>query len=153
MRFVPMNEWSKDHFSLLAYVETCCVDGQGILDHDRMRTNIPRHPGMAGPRIAMLPRGEGPYKYPTRLRDGKVEADHDEARTLLESIVKRHDEDALRTCVEARWDNDACEAVRALLSHQAELETIVQSFYTCPPTGIRADCPIHKLVAVLNERH
>jgi hypothetical protein len=40
----------------------------------------------------------------------------DEARTLLESIVKRHDEDALRTCVEARWDNDACEAVRALLS-------------------------------------
>jgi hypothetical protein len=59
------------------------VDGQGILDHDRMRTNIPRHPGMAGPRIAMLPRGEGPYKYLTRLRDGKVEADHDEARTLM----------------------------------------------------------------------
>jgi len=67
MRFVPMNEWSKDHFSLLAYVETCCVDGQGILDHDRMRTNIPRHPGMAGPRIARLPRGKGSYKYPGRF--------------------------------------------------------------------------------------
>jgi len=78
MRFVPMNEWGKDHFSLLAYVETCCVDGQGILDHDRMRTNIPRHPGMAGPRIARLPRGKGSYKYPTRLRDGKIEKGHDD---------------------------------------------------------------------------
>jgi hypothetical protein len=81
MRFVPMNEWGRDHFSLLAYVETCCVDGdkgQGMLDHDRMRTNIPRHPGVAGPRVAMLPKNEGPYKYPTRLRDGKVEDEHDD---------------------------------------------------------------------------
>lgn len=82
MRFVPMNEWGRDHFSLLAYVETCCVDGnkgQGVLDHDHMRTNIPRHPGMAGPRIVMASREEdfNPYKYSTRLRNG-VEPEGDD---------------------------------------------------------------------------
>ena len=78
MRFVPMAEWGKDHWSLLAYVETCCVDGDGTLDRDRMRTNHRRHPGLVGPRIVSsgLLR-DRPFKHPTRLREG-VELDHDD---------------------------------------------------------------------------
>lgn len=36
---VPIEQFGKDHWSLLAYIETCCVDGSGELVHDRMRTN------------------------------------------------------------------------------------------------------------------
>ena len=82
MRTVPMVEWGKDHWSLLAYVETCCVDTKGVLDHDRMRTNVLRHPGLVGPRVAMIfnalvGSGTKPYRYPTRLRNG-TEPEHDD---------------------------------------------------------------------------
>jgi hypothetical protein len=42
-----MATWGKDHWSLLAYVECCCVDGRsgvGTLDKRRLRTNEHRHP-------------------------------------------------------------------------------------------------------------
>ena len=78
MRIVPMAEWGKDHWSLLAYVETCCVDTKGVMDHDRMRTNVLRHPGLVGPRMSMFAGlGDRPYKHPTRLRDG-TEPGHDD---------------------------------------------------------------------------
>lgn len=47
-RIIPMSEWGHDHWSTLAYVETCVVDNRGFLDSRRMR-------------------GEGD-RYPTRLR-------------------------------------------------------------------------------------
>jgi len=37
----PVHKFGKDHWSLLAYVECCCVDGRdgvGALDHARMRS-------------------------------------------------------------------------------------------------------------------
>lgn len=41
---IPIEQWGKDHWSLLAYVETCCVDDKGRLNGDYMRINYSRHP-------------------------------------------------------------------------------------------------------------
>lgn len=43
---VPIEQFGKDHWSLLAYIETCCVesfDECGQVIHDRMRTNPDRN--------------------------------------------------------------------------------------------------------------
>lgn len=48
----PVEKFGKDHWSLLAYVESCCVDGasgQGQLRRDRMRCNPQTHRMVAGP--------------------------------------------------------------------------------------------------------
>jgi len=48
----PVEKFGKDHWSLLAYVESCCVDGtngRGHLRRDRMRCNPKSHRLMAGP--------------------------------------------------------------------------------------------------------
>ena len=52
----PMSEWGKDHWSTLAYLETCCVDNDGYLDNRRMNSD-----------------GEA---YPTRLRGNTPETPH-----------------------------------------------------------------------------
>lgn len=47
MRTVAVAEFGKDHWSLLAYVETRCVDaaqGMGRLERSRMRCNPQSHP-------------------------------------------------------------------------------------------------------------
>lgn len=47
---IPMSRWGKDHWSMLAYAETLCVDGQpgtkgvGKIDHRRVRCNPAVHP-------------------------------------------------------------------------------------------------------------
>lgn len=41
---IPLERWGKDHWSLLAYIETCSVDHQGKLSFDRMRCNRETHP-------------------------------------------------------------------------------------------------------------
>ena len=45
---IPMQDFGKDHYSLLAYVETLCVDsskgGVGEIDKRRVRCNPRRHP-------------------------------------------------------------------------------------------------------------
>lgn len=64
MRRVQETEFGKDHWSLLAYVETRCVDGvQGLaqLERNRMRCNPKSHPLLAA---------RAPWKaeYGSRLR-------------------------------------------------------------------------------------
>lgn len=48
MKTVQVLDYGKDHWSLLAYLETLCVDstkkGVGEIDKRRMRTNEKRHP-------------------------------------------------------------------------------------------------------------
>jgi hypothetical protein len=48
MRKVPIADWGKDHWSMLAYIETLCVDsrlkGVGEIDKRRVRANGDRHP-------------------------------------------------------------------------------------------------------------
>lgn len=69
---IPIARWGRDHWSSLAYVETCLVDGSGEPDPHRMRTDLRLHPLMGH---SLSPRGT---EYPTRLCDGGVAHDHDD---------------------------------------------------------------------------
>jgi hypothetical protein len=70
----PVAEWGKDHWSTLAYAETCCVDnghgGVGRLSIVRMRCDADRHP--------LLAHSGSRGKFPTRLKGGVGLADHDD---------------------------------------------------------------------------
>lgn len=81
MKNIPIAEWGKDHWSLLLYVETRCVDYNGTLDFDHLRDKL----GRGNHR----PHG---YKwkpdYGTRLKGYFVEGgENDKARQL-----KQHDD-------------------------------------------------------------
>jgi hypothetical protein len=60
-RHVTIDEFGKDHWSLLAYVETCIVDKKGAhgvpmvgeIDRDKIRCNGDRRSHLFGPRVAM----------------------------------------------------------------------------------------------------
>jgi hypothetical protein len=44
-KFVPIEQWGKDHWAMFSFVETECVDNHGRLNGDHMRINYARHPG------------------------------------------------------------------------------------------------------------
>ncbi len=67
---VPMADWGKDHWSVLAYVETCAVEQQ-TLDRRRLRINPKRHPLLA--HISWDNRD-----YPTMLGRGATLGNHDD---------------------------------------------------------------------------
>jgi len=65
---VNVKDFGKDHWSLLAYVEDCCVnsqEGTGELDRLRMRCNSERHPLLVAFRGPM---GKWQESYGTRLK-------------------------------------------------------------------------------------
>ena len=66
---VPVDLWGVDHWSTLLYLETRCVDYDGIPQKDNMRCHRGRHPLYA--HIGGAP-------YPTRLKGGGVLTDHDD---------------------------------------------------------------------------
>lgn len=85
--YVPMNQWSKDHWSTLAYVETVMVDCAGfqIGADPRMRSNR-RHTRVMQEECAR-PKRTSKVRSPcltmdpsqgTRLKDGTVLAGHDD---------------------------------------------------------------------------
>ncbi len=47
MKCIPVEQFGKDHWSMLVYMESCCVDLQGVLDKRRMRCNKRTHPMMS----------------------------------------------------------------------------------------------------------
>lgn len=50
-KVLGIEEFGRDHWALLAYVETLCVDGQGgigVIDRRRMRCNRDTHPMLCG---------------------------------------------------------------------------------------------------------
>lgn len=57
---IPPERWGKDHLSTLLYVESCVVDGVGMLDERHLRT------------------GSRTSDYPTRLCDGMLIEGHDD---------------------------------------------------------------------------
>lgn len=67
MKHVPMADWGKDHWSMLAYVETLCVDattarkGTGEIDWAKCRVNEKKHPLLARNSVRFKP------EYGTRL--------------------------------------------------------------------------------------
>ena len=72
---VPIEDWGKEHWSLLAYVETCVVDKKGgydvpmvgEIDRDRIRCNGNKRPELFGPRVTIASPKWKP-DYGTRLK-------------------------------------------------------------------------------------
>lgn len=50
-RPVPVEMWGKDHWSTFGYIETRCVDHDGVPDREHMRCDTDLHPGLAGTQI------------------------------------------------------------------------------------------------------
>jgi hypothetical protein len=67
---VPMSRWGKDHWTVLAFLETRAVDYRGMLDHDRMRCDRGRHPVfyLAKKRVIAMGTDADGARYPTRLK-------------------------------------------------------------------------------------
>ena len=85
---VPIDQWGKDHWSTLAYIESRCVDHKGVLSNAHLRTNVGRHPlfvarGFGSP-------GDG-SRYPTRYKDGSgalsLIEDHDDWDCLYDMLL------------------------------------------------------------------
>lgn len=60
---VPIEDFGKDHWSLLAYIKTRCVDYKGVLDIKHMRT---KNPALASTASIFGPQQWKP-EYGTRL--------------------------------------------------------------------------------------
>lgn len=67
---IPVERWGKDHWSMLAYVETRAVDYGGKVDPRHLREN----PLVSPPRGNPMPSNE----HPTRLVDGEKVSPHDD---------------------------------------------------------------------------
>lgn len=91
VRTILTTDWGKDHWSLLAYVESVCVDANGWLVGDRMRCNPRRHREFLGKRsLAFGPSWDA--KYSTRLKGHtenkpRQEIGHDDWDCLNDLIV------------------------------------------------------------------
>ncbi len=72
MRVIPIDEFGRDHYSLLLYVESVCVDCKGVPDLRRVRCNEKTRPYMV----------DGHRKWDelnaTRLRGDKRQPKHDD---------------------------------------------------------------------------
>lgn len=77
MRRVSINEFGKDHFSTLLYVESRNVDYTGQIDREKMRCNPDGEHGMLQGGRASFGRGWDD-KYSTRLADGSQLSGHDD---------------------------------------------------------------------------
>lgn len=74
MKHIPIDKWGRDHWSTLLYIESICVDGDGVPVAERMRQWAGR-PCRGKLRHAA---GPMPSTHPTRLKDGTEIHDHDD---------------------------------------------------------------------------
>ena len=82
--FVPMDRWGKDHWSTLAYAETCAVDNSGALENARLRCNSCLHrPFVYVDGLGVMHDGSA---YPTRLKDGELQ-NHDDWSCLDDAVA------------------------------------------------------------------
>jgi hypothetical protein len=73
---ISITQFGKDHWSTFAYIEVRCVDNDGKLDKDHLRTDIDIHPLLIGETKNRF--GIDPRKYPTRLKDNVELHNHDD---------------------------------------------------------------------------
>ena len=80
---IPIDQWGKDHWAALAYIESRCVNHKGVLKNPHMRTHAGRHP-------LMIARGFGTpgdgSRYPTSHKGG-VLPDHDDWDCLYDIVL------------------------------------------------------------------
>ncbi len=72
-------KWGKDHWSLLAYFETRCVDFSGSIEFVRMRINPKFHPVRSG---------DWHSSYGTRLNDGSIPNSNHDDYDVMEELEK-----------------------------------------------------------------
>lgn len=75
----PIERFGKDHWSLLAYIETCCVDHAGRIDYRRIRVNPNTHPMLA---IGQFSPRKWEPTYSTILNDSTLIYGHDDVDCL-----------------------------------------------------------------------
>lgn len=81
--YIPIELWGKDHWSTLAYLETCAVDYRGLVDNRRMRCNPRLHRKFAHfDYLGVIVDGS---RYPTRTKTGEIQR-HDDW-SCLEDLV------------------------------------------------------------------
>jgi hypothetical protein len=90
--YIPVSKWGRDHWSTLAYVETRCVDYDGVIRNERMRCN---------PRVhrEFMHGGDG-RNHPTILAGGETVDRHDDWSCLEDA--------AAAGFVEVEFDTDDC---------------------------------------------
>lgn len=69
--------FAKDHWSLLVYIETRCVDYKGTLDHDHLRINSSRHPACKKESLWLWC-----SEYSTKIKGKRVIDGHDDIDCL-----------------------------------------------------------------------
>jgi hypothetical protein len=79
-----MEQWGKDHWSTFAYLETCAVDGHGIIQNAHMRCHARLHRPFVHLGFGGVPNDGS--KYPTLLKDG-VEVQRHDDWSCLEDMV------------------------------------------------------------------
>jgi hypothetical protein len=84
---IPLEDWGKDHWSTLAYLETRIVDHRGRISHDHMRCHAGRHPAMLAAKRRVHGTSADGSAYPTRLRAGRTLPDHDDYDCLDDMIA------------------------------------------------------------------
>ncbi len=80
MENCKLETFGKDHLSLLIYVESRCVDSNGVLEIAHLRVNSTTHPLLAG--NAYFTRETWTEQNGTRLNTGERLADHDDIDCL-----------------------------------------------------------------------
>lgn len=81
-----VEQWGQDHWSLLAYIQTRCVDHGGEINLDHFRCNEKRHPGL------VARHAKGSSDNGTRLKFGFLtnHDDHDVAADLEAAGLLKH---------------------------------------------------------------
>lgn len=79
---VPIEQWSRNHWSLLMYIEICAVDDQGVIDFNKMRCNSYTHPlqyaRKTHPNVVAEMIGQWQSSWGTTLKDGTHLDNHDD---------------------------------------------------------------------------
>ena len=83
--YIPMDRWGQDHWSTLVYFETLTVDRKGLINNAQMRCDARIHRHF----VIMTRFGSeaSQGKYPTRLKDGVEQANHDDWSCLEDMIA------------------------------------------------------------------
>ena len=81
---IPIEQWGKDHWSTLAYLETVTVDYRGLVDNRRRRCNPRLHREFAHADYFGVMVDGSPY--PTRTKVGEVQR-HDDWSCLEDLVV------------------------------------------------------------------
>lgn len=82
-RYIPMDQWGKDHWATFAYLETRIVDHGGMVDNARMRCHARLHRPFAEDRGFGIMDGS---QHATRLKEGK-QLDHDDWSCLEDMVA------------------------------------------------------------------